>query len=143
MLHGYPVYVVRQIRANERHLVEEQLKEAKRRILWQQMYDGFFTYRHYGIALSDGSFVHFRGNINFIQIDACIMRTKAADFAPSGCICRAIDITCAYPAEEIARRALSQVNCDFGGYNFLSNNCEHFASWCANGKRLSKQVLFR
>ena len=41
MLHGYPVYVVRQIRANERHLVEEQLKEAKRRILWQQMYDGF------------------------------------------------------------------------------------------------------
>ena len=51
MLHGYPVYVVRQIRANERHLVEEQLKEAKRRILWQQMYDGFFTYRHYGIAL--------------------------------------------------------------------------------------------
>ena len=60
MLHGYPVYVVRQIRANERHLVEEQLKEAKRRILWQQMYDGFFTYRHYGIALSDGSFVHFR-----------------------------------------------------------------------------------
>ena len=76
MLHGYPVYVVRQIRANERHLVEEQLKEAKRRILWQQMYDGFFTYRHYGIALSDGSFVHFRGNINFIQIDACIICSR-------------------------------------------------------------------
>lgn len=143
MLKGYPVYVVREIRPNERKLVEEQIKEAKRRIFWQQMYDGFLSYRHYGIALSDGSFVHFRGSINFIQIDACIRRTKIETFAAGGCVCRAVDITCAYPAEEIASRALSQVGCDFGGYNFLSNNCEHFTSWCANGKRLSKQVLFR
>ena len=143
MLKGYPVYVVREIRPIERNFLEEQLKEAKNRIFWQQLYDGFFSYRHYGIALNDGSFVHFRGSINFIQIDACIRRTKAKDFSADGCICRAIDILCAYPPEEIARRALSQVNCDFGGYNFLSNNCEHFASWCANGKRLSKQVLFR
>lgn len=143
MLKGYPVYVVREIRPNERHVLEEQLQQAQRRIIWQQIYDGFFSYRHYGIALNDGSFVHFRGNVQFIQIEACIRRTKIEDFAADGNVCRAVDILCAYPPEEIARRALSQVNCDFGGYNFLSNNCEHFASWCANGQKLSKQVLFR
>ena len=48
-----------------------------------------------------------------------------------------------YPPDEVANRALSMVGCDFGGYNFLSNNCEHFANWCACGRRISQQVMFR
>lgn len=29
---------------------------------------------------------------------------------------------------------------DFGEYNLVSNNCEHFVSWCKTGKSHSKQV---
>lgn len=29
---------------------------------------------------------------------------------------------------------------DFGGYNILTNNCEHFATWCRTGKSKSSQV---
>lgn len=29
---------------------------------------------------------------------------------------------------------------DFGGYNIVTNNCEHFANYCRQGKRKSKQV---
>ncbi len=143
MLEGYPVYVVREVLPGEKRILEEQIKAARTRIVWQQLYDGLLSYRHYGIALNDGTFVHFRGNIRFIQTEAYIRRTGLRDFAVNGQVCRAIDILCAYPPEEIAARALSRVNTDFGGYNFLANNCEHFASWCANGKRLSKQVLLR
>ena len=143
MLKAYPVYVIREIRANERHVIEQQLKNEKKRIIWQQFFDGFLSYRHYGIALDDGTFVHFRGNVQFIQIEASIKHTGIEEFACGEKVCRAVDILCAYPPEEIAQRALSQVGGNFGGYNFLSNNCEHFASWCANGKKISKQVLFR
>ena len=37
-------------------------------------------------------------------------------------------------------RALALVGYDFGGYNLLTNNCEHFANWCASGARFSNQV---
>lgn len=30
---------------------------------------------------------------------------------------------------------------DFGGYNLISNNCEHFANWCVTGVRQSMQSL--
>ena len=32
---------------------------------------------------------------------------------------------------------------NFGGYNFFTNNCEHFTTWRANGKYSSCQVIFR
>lgn len=38
-------------------------------------------------------------------------------------------------------RASSQLGSTFGGYNLLSNNCEHFAYWCVTGIRQSRQTL--
>ena len=45
-----------------------------------------------------------------------------------------------------SRRAFGIVvraGCNFGGYNFLCNNCEHFVNWCACGRRISRQVMMR
>jgi Lecithin retinol acyltransferase len=42
------------------------------------------------------------------------------------------------PGAEIARRARSRLGED--RYRFLSNNCEHFSEWCANGEHRSPQV---
>lgn len=39
---------------------------------------------------------------------------------------------------ETVRRALSRLGED--DYNLLSNNCEHFATWCCIGESSSKQV---
>ena len=42
-----------------------------------------------------------------------------------------------YSAEEIVRRAKSKLG--YYEYNTLTNNCEHFATWCRYGEFLSKQ----
>eukprot|EP00127_Corallochytrium_limacisporum_P000833 Clim_evm9s26 gene=Clim_evmTU9s26 len=44
--------------------------------------------------------------------------------------------------EETLDRARSQIGTTFGekGFNHLTNNCEHFTSWCLTGSRSSAQV---
>ena len=138
---GTPVYVVRSIREKERKVLEEFL--SNHRILWQQGIDGFFTYRHYGILLNDGSVVHFTGNADTIDPHAKICRTSQEFFCQTGRICLAKDVLCRFSAQIIAQRALNQVGSCFGGYHFLKYNCEHFTNWCANGKKVSKQVMLR
>jgi len=49
-----------------------------------------------------------------------------------------------YPSEQVVLRALSVVHGEdcqaYTQYNVLTNNCEHFVSWCRNGWSLSCQV---
>ncbi|MBR4869062.1 MAG: lecithin retinol acyltransferase family protein [Clostridia bacterium] len=113
------------------------------RIFWQQGADGLFSYRHYGILLGDDSVVHFTGQLFSVDRAACIRRTDMEFFCAGGNLQRADDVRCVFAPSQIAVRALCQVGTDFGGYHFLRNNCEHFTNWCANGHKLSKQVLFR
>ena len=138
---GTPVYVVRSVKEKEREVLERFL--INHRILWQQGADGLFTYRHYGILLSDGSMVHFTGTVDTIDLHAKIRRTSQEFFCQKGTLCLAKDVQCCFPSQIIAQRALSQVESCFGGYHFLRNNCEHFTNWCANGKKISKQVMLR
>lgn len=43
-----------------------------------------------------------------------------------------------YSNEEVKNRALSKLN--EKKYNILLNNCEHFANWCIDGKKESRQA---
>lgn len=43
-----------------------------------------------------------------------------------------------YPPETVIRRAINRL--DETEYNFVWNNCEHFASWCQTGQSTSEQV---
>jgi len=44
--------------------------------------------------------------------------------------------------EEVVQRALSVQKgvIEWSEYNLVSNNCEHFATWCKTGRKESKQV---
>ncbi len=42
--------------------------------------------------------------------------------------------------EEIIEFAKSKLGTNLGGYNIISNNCEHFSNLCAFGKAKSNQV---
>lgn len=52
-----------------------------------------------------------------------------------------------FPAQKILERALCVVHGEdrqsYTPYNVLTNNCEHFASWCRNGWSVSGQVARR
>lgn len=140
---GDVIYAVRLLRKKEKELIFAQCKSLKQRIIWQQFEDGFPSYRHYGIDVGDGTAIHFRGDLYLIQASAWIQRTSMRKFLGTSKLEVEKDVEYAFPREEVVLRALSQLGTNFGGYNFLFNNCEHFAYWCATGKRISKQVLLR
>ena len=143
MARGDVIYTIREMKPAEHRLVAEQIKASHLRIIWQQFFDGFPSYRHYGVDLGDGTAVHFRGTLHYIQADASIQRTSIQEFGKCDKIIIARAVRYTFPRHEVADRALSMVGSDFGGYNFLSNNCEHFANWCACGRRISQQVMLR
>jgi len=55
-----------------------------------------------------------------------------------GGIVRVVRSKAAYDPEGIIARAESRLN--EARYSAVSNNCEHFAHWCATGTRESRQV---
>jgi len=143
MMKGDVIYVVRLLKKQEQKIAMAYYKNCQKRIFWQQFEDGFPSYRHYGIDIGDGTAVHFRGDRFLIQKTAWIQRTSIQKFLDGGELCVEEGVNYAFSRDEVVRMALSQVGGNFGGYNFIFNNCEHFANWCATGKRFSKQVLLR
>lgn len=100
-------------------------------------------YKHYGVDVGDGSVVHFTGKGMILSnVATCIQHTSMEEFLDGSK--NEIDtiVNYKYKRETVVKRALSKVGSDFGGYDFLRNNCEHFAYWCATGERTSRQVFF-
>eukprot|EP00735_Rhodelphis_limneticus_P006799 TRINITY_DN19240_c0_g1::TRINITY_DN19240_c0_g1_i1::g.15788::m.15788 TRINITY_DN19240_c0_g1::TRINITY_DN19240_c0_g1_i1::g.15788 ORF type:complete len:301 (-),score=6.76,LRAT/PF04970.8/1e-21,NLPC_P60/PF00877.14/0.067,Peptidase_C97/PF05903.9/0.48 TRINITY_DN19240_c0_g1_i1:340-1242(-) len=44
-----------------------------------------------------------------------------------------------YPPTLVVARARCKLHTDFGGYDLLKNNCEHFATWCKTGRAVCPQ----
>ncbi len=89
------------------------------------VYDGYGGVFHFNGITPDSAFIHYSLLKDFamggtVEIDPCIKI-----FSP----------------DEIVERASSKLGDNFGGFNFLTNNCEHFAKWCAMGVRQSTQVI--
>jgi hypothetical protein len=93
-------------------------------------------YAHHGIDLGDGTVVHF-GEPALEPSRASVRRTPWHEFA-RGAEARVVRHPDALPPEEVCARALSLVG--ERGYNLAFNNCEHFAAWCATGRKNSTQV---
>lgn len=97
------------------------------------------TYLHHGVDLGDGTVVHARPH-DFRNPfgGGRVVRTTAAEFAEGRAVRVRNDPPAAFPPDEIAARALAHV--DRAGYDLVVDNCEHFATWCATGRRASRQV---
>ena len=97
------------------------------------------TYLHHGIDIGDGTVVHARPR-DFRKPfgGGHIARTSRADFAECRPVRVCTEPPAVYPPDEIVARALAHVGRD--GYHPVIDNCEHFATWCATGRRASRQV---
>jgi hypothetical protein len=95
-----------------------------------------FGPRHYGVYDGHDGVYHFSGErVN----DIYVKYSTLAEFA-QGATVGVDDYKKKYTREEVIARAQSKVNSDFGGYNPKSNNCEHFATWCVTGRKISSQT---
>ena len=93
-------------------------------------------YTHHGIYMGDGKLIHFAGSIRE-KIDPVVQETDLSGFL-KGEILRRRDYKERLPASETIRIAKEQLS--DGSYSMIWNNCEHFATYCATGKKKSWQV---
>ena len=91
------------------------------------------VYKHHGIDCGDGGVIHYRKPSEIVE------RTSLATFSRGNPV-----YTVEYAQgfcfidDVVVERAESRLGED--KYNFLFNNCEHFATWCKTGISDSKQI---
>jgi len=101
--------------------------------------DSTVTYLHHGIDIGDGTVVHARPHDFRNPLGGGhVVRTSRAEFAAGRPVRVCTEPHAAYSPDAIATRALAHVGRD--GYHLVVDNCEHFATWCATGRRASRQV---
>jgi len=93
-------------------------------------------YTHHGIYMGDGRVIHFAGSIRE-KIDPVVHEIDLSRFLKGG-ILRRRDYKQRLPASETIRIAREQLS--DRSYSMIWNNCEHFATYCATGKKKSQQV---
>lgn len=93
-------------------------------------------YTHHGIDCGDGTVVHFTGEPGK-KSDASVARTTMAEFALDS-IVHQREYSKVDSSEVVVGRAESKLGSS--EYNLVTNNCEHFATWCCTGKTASQQV---
>jgi hypothetical protein len=91
------------------------------------------VYKHYGIDCGDGTVIHYRKPSEIIE------QTSLATFSRGNPVYVAeYSEGFGYIPDVVVERAKSRLG--ENNYNLLSNNCEHFASWCKTGISDSKQL---
>jgi hypothetical protein len=92
---------------------------------------------HDGIYLGDGRVIHLVGPAGTGKAGARVQIDPLTAFAAR----RPVTVRPYAPnhnPDEIIARAMSKLG--QGGYDLISNNCQHFARWCATGDRVSEQI---
>ncbi len=93
-------------------------------------------YDHHGIYLGNGRVIHYAGRMRYPE--GLVEEVTVAEFCRGRALAVAGMAAPSFDAEEIVRRARSRLGEQ--GYRVLSNNCEHFCSWCIDGQSRSPQV---
>ena len=93
-------------------------------------------YTHHGIYMGDGEVVHVAGSIRE-KTDPEVVKTDLNRFLKGGTLKRR-EYKERLPASETTRIAERHISDK--SYSMLWNNCEHFATYCATGKKKSRQV---
>ena len=104
--------------------------------LGDHIYVKRLLYSHHGIYAGDGNVVHYTGEEKEKK-DPLIRETDIHDFLKGGKLKKRNYRKRLPPSVtlSLAKKYLSNKS-----YSLTLNNCEHFATYCATGKKKSKQV---
>ncbi|MEX3980265.1 lecithin retinol acyltransferase family protein [Paraburkholderia sp. EG287A] len=94
-------------------------------------------YSHHGIYVGGGRVVHYAGlcvSLHRGPIEEVTLERFAAGYE----VAVVAHPCAAFVGREAVARARSRLGED--RYRLLSNNCEHFCTWCVDGKGRSDQV---
>lgn len=94
-------------------------------------------YIHHGIYAGNGEVIHYVGFKGLLRCGP-VEKTTLSDFANGYGFSVEANAATQYIGVEIVRRAKSRLG--ENNYHVLTNNCEHFCTWCVSGKGRSQQV---
>lgn len=95
-----------------------------------------FLYSHHGVYIGDNQVIHYAGLANGFKFDK-VCQVSLEEFCnnqPTHILLHQNPL----PSNEIIERAKSRLG--ENSYHLLTNNCEHFATWCVTGSASSAQV---
>ncbi len=93
-------------------------------------------YKHHGIYMGDGKVIHVSGSVRE-KVSPEVRESDLSLFL-KGKSPRRRKYEKRLPASETIRTAKMLLK--DGSYSMVLNNCEHFATYCATGKKKSMQV---
>ncbi|MDA3847663.1 MAG: lecithin retinol acyltransferase family protein [Vallitaleaceae bacterium] len=101
-----------------------------------------FSFTHFGIEVEDEQVIHYVIPSIRRSKECAIELISMEGFLKDGVKEVADNMHYAFPRDEIVRRAYSKIGDSNGRYNILTNNCEHYAIWCATDIKISNQSKF-
>ncbi|GAV90699.1 LRAT domain-containing protein [Cephalotus follicularis] len=87
-----------------------------------------------GMGVVKSCIEHFATTYQLYQYNVSLIKFW---FMPNGTCCPYQS----KPLEEAVQTAYAKLRTGFGNYNLLTNNCEHFATFCRTGRKFSGQVI--
>ncbi len=104
---------------------------------------GWVTFQHHGIDMGDGTVIHLsasdgtRATLVDRSGQFAVRRATLEEFS-KGKPVLVVQHVDRLPVQTTCELALNQVG--RRGYHLLNGNCEHFATYCATGQAISRQV---
>ena len=104
-------------------------------------------YYHFGIAVSSDRVIHFtaeKSDMAENKKDFKIIETSLERFLLNDELEIEEPYNSKFDRDEVVKRAKNYANSNLFRnkyYNFISNNCEHFARYCYDGRAESDQVV--
>jgi hypothetical protein len=94
-------------------------------------------YAHHGIYAGNGRVIHYAGFAKSLNRGP-VEEVSLAQFADGHEVTLRQSVAAKFGGLEAVRRARTRLGED--RYRLLTNNCEHFVSWCLYGEARSQQV---
>ncbi|HEX8829112.1 MAG TPA: lecithin retinol acyltransferase family protein [Xanthobacteraceae bacterium] len=94
-------------------------------------------YEHHGIYAGNGMVIHYAGFAKSLH-RAPVEEVSVEQFAAGHEVTICQNPAAKFVGMEAVRRARSRLGED--NYRLLTNNCEHFVTWCLDGRARSPQV---
>jgi hypothetical protein len=94
-------------------------------------------YTHHGIYAGDGKVVHYAGLSRLLHRGP-VQEVSFSEFSGGRPVWIKHDPDSKYSGKDAVRRAYFRIG--ENRYRLITNNCEHFCSWCVYGESRSDQV---
>ncbi|KAA0089618.1 hypothetical protein CIW54_06250 [Paraburkholderia sp. T12-10] len=94
-------------------------------------------YSHHGIYVGNGRVIHYSGFCTTLRRGP-VEEVSLARFAGAHPVVVSDETNARYVGREAVQRARSRIG--ENRYRLLTNNCEHFCTWCLDGVGRSEQV---